>query len=140
MHRRPTRMLPWLDSILLRGCTRVSACRVIECVPDSKALSEITKEDEKLTGGFGPLLSMVGRIECRLLDMLAWKRRRPVAGLNVLYETQVAGRPVYKYQESVRIYKNSKVPSKTRLSEATHHCRVCTYSTVQASSLMKLDE
>lgn len=42
----------------------------MECVPWRIALSDIVRDDEKLTGGFGPLRSMAGRMECRLLDMV----------------------------------------------------------------------
>lgn len=34
------------------------------------ALSDIVREEEKLTGGFGPLRSIAGRIDCLLLDMI----------------------------------------------------------------------
>ena len=62
-------MDPRLDSNFDRGCTTVSDCIVIECVPCNIALLEMVREDEKLTGGLGPLRSMAGRIECLLLDM-----------------------------------------------------------------------
>lgn len=70
IHRRPTRTLPTLDSIRDRGCTTVSACIVIECVPWRTALSEMVSDVEKLTGGFGPLRSTAGRTECLLDDMM----------------------------------------------------------------------
>ncbi|TFA97619.1 hypothetical protein CCMA1212_010612 [Trichoderma ghanense] len=69
MQRRPTRTLPTLDSMRDRGCITVSACIVIEWLPSRTALSEMVSDVEKLTGGFGPLRSTAGRMECLLLDM-----------------------------------------------------------------------
>jgi hypothetical protein len=43
---------------------------VIECVPCKTALSEMVRDVEKLTGGFGPLRSTAGRTECLLDDMM----------------------------------------------------------------------
>lgn len=34
--------------------------------------------DERVTGGLGPLLSIVGRIEVRLLDMVIQSNRGPI--------------------------------------------------------------
>lgn len=39
----------------------------MECVPVRMALSDMISDEEKLTGGFGPLRSIAGRIECLLL-------------------------------------------------------------------------
>lgn len=69
-HRRPIRIDPEFDSNFDRGCTTVSDCIVIECVPWRIALSEMVRESEKWTGGLGPLRSIAGRMECLLLDMM----------------------------------------------------------------------
>lgn len=61
-------MLPFVDSSFDRGCSTLSDWMVIECVPTRIALSETVREEEKLTGGRGPLLETAGSIECRLLD------------------------------------------------------------------------
>ena len=42
----------------------------MECVPCRTALEEMVREEEKLTGGFGPFLSETGRVEPRLLDIV----------------------------------------------------------------------
>jgi hypothetical protein len=69
IHRRPMSMLPLFDSKRARGWTTVSDCIVMECVPCRIALSDMVSEDEKFTGGLGPLRSMAGRIECLLEDI-----------------------------------------------------------------------
>lgn len=66
-------MLPKWDSKRERGWTSVSDCIVMECVPWSTALPEMVSEEEKLTGGRGPLRSE-GAAEWRLLDMAVAKR------------------------------------------------------------------
>lgn len=77
IHRRPMSTLPMFDSIRARGCTTVSDWMVMEWLPCRMALSEMVRDDEKFTGGFGPLRSMAGRMECRLLDMLSEKCTDP---------------------------------------------------------------
>lgn len=44
------------------------------------ALSDMVREDEKLTGGFGPLRSIAGRMECRLFDIVKELRLRAHTG------------------------------------------------------------